>query len=287
MKKPARRRSAALALVLMAAPVQATEEETAAQRAAEAFLLVRPLPTLNLPDAATAARVQDLLARSLQPALGEVIGYKAALTNPEVQQHFGTDRPIMGMFHRAMLLPEGMPIPVRSGVRLFAEADLLARIGDMRINEAQTDLELLQCVDAFAVFIEIPDLLFHESVQVDSAMLTAANAGARYGVAGAAFTVLPKPGAVDLLGNMQVTLENGAGQVLGRGRGSDLLGNPVTALRWLRDALLARGTRLKPGDLLSLGSFHTPVPVKDGERYTARYAGLFKDAELTVSVAFE
>lgn len=287
MKKPARRHCAALGLVLMTAPVKATEEETAAQRAAEAFLLVRPLPTMNLPDAATGARVQDLLARSLQPALGEVIGYKAALTNPEVQQRFGTDRPIMGMFHRAMLLPEGVPIPVRSGVRLFAEADLLARIGDMRINEAQTDLELLQCVDAFAVFIEIPDLLFHESVRVDSAMLTAANAGARYGVAGAAFTVLPKPGAVDLLGNMQVTLENGAGQVLGRGRGSDLLGNPVTALRWLRDALLARGTRLKPGDLLSLGSFHAPVPVQAGERYTARYAGLIKDAELTVSVKFE
>jgi 2-keto-4-pentenoate hydratase len=278
---------AVLVLALFAAASQAFDEEVAAQRAADAFLLVRPLPTLILPDAAAAVRVQDRLARRLMPALGEVIGYKAALTNPELQQRLGADRPITGLLHRAMVLPEGVPIPARAGVRLFAEADLLARVGDARINEVQDDLDLLQCVDAFALFIEVPDLLFQEGVRLDSAMLTAANAGARYGVAGPAFSVAPARGAVELLGNVQVTLQDGAGQVLAGGRGSDLLGNPVAALRWLRDALLARGTRLKPGDLLSLGSLTAPVPVKAGERLTARYAGLLKDAELSVSVTFE
>lgn len=287
LSAPFRYRVAVLCLALCAAPSRAFDEEIAAQRAADAFLLLRPLPTMQVPDNETAIRVQERLARKLTPALGHVIGYKAALTHPELRRRLGVNRPMTGLFHRTMLLPEDVPVPVRSGVRLAVEADLLARVADARINEAQDDLELLQCIDAFAAFIEIPDLLFHESVRVDGPMLTAVNVGARYGVAGPAFAVASRRDAVELLGDMQVTLENGAGEVVARGRGGDLLGNPVEALRWLRDALLARGIRLKPGDLLSLGSFAAPVPAKAGERYTARYKGLFKDAELTVSVAFE
>jgi 2-keto-4-pentenoate hydratase len=73
---------------------------------------------------------------------------------------------------------------------------------------------------------------------------------------------------------MQVQLTNAEGQLLGGGKGADVLGNPLNAVVWMAQALAKEQIALKPGDLLSLGSFSPLLPPRAGLSVTATYHGL-------------
>ena len=77
-----------------------------------------------------------------------------------------------------------------------------------------------------------------------------------------------------------------AGAVLGGGKGSDLLDNPVNVVLWIAESLRAEGRTLKNGDLLSLGSISALLPPKAGTTVTGRYTGL-TPAPAEVKVTFE
>ena len=69
------------------------------------------------------------------------------------------------------------------------------------------------------------------------------------------------------------------------GAGTALMGHPLSAAAWLKNEVQRQGYRLKPGDLLSLGSLGPPVPLAGLERVTATYEGL--DGEpLEIHVGF-
>ena len=76
------------------------------------------------------------------------------------------------------------------------------------------------------------------------------------------------------------------GTVLGGGKGSDVLDNPLNAVLWIAESLRAEGKALKNGDLLSLGSFSALLPPKPGTTITVRYTGLLP-TPATVTVTFE
>jgi 2-keto-4-pentenoate hydratase len=61
-----------------------------------------------------------------------------------------------------------------------------------------------------------------------------------------------------------------------------ILGHPLNAVLWLARDLEKSGTRLKAGDLLSLGSFTTPMPPKPGLAVTVRYEGLPGNPQVSV-----
>ncbi len=79
---------------------------------------------------------------------------------------------------------------------------------------------------------------------------------------------------LDALAAMTVTLTDGTGARLGGGRGSDILGHPLQAVVWLAGALQKEDAALKPGDLVSLGSFSALLPPRPGLAVTATFAGL-------------
>ena len=78
------------------------------------------------------------------------------------------------------------------------------------------------------------------------------------------------------------TLAPPAGAQLGGGKGSDILEHPLNAVVWLAQALAQEGLAMKPGDLISLGSFSALLPPKPGLQATATYHGLPGAAPVTV-----
>ena len=220
----------------------------------------------------------------LEKQYGKVIGYKAGLTNPAVQKRFNYDQPVWGKLYQGMVLPNGATVEAAFGARPLFEADMLVRVSSDAINQAKTPMDVLLAVDQIIPFIELPDLVVQAPPQLNGPAVGAINVGARLGVAGTPLAVpLLRGERHALLGalrDMTVVLTgadsgNGAQFVeLGRGKGSDILGHPLNAVVWLAGALAKEGLAMKPGELISLGSFSPLLPPKPGMKVTATYQGL-------------
>lgn len=280
------------ALVLMAAGAASQAECLSdAQAAALVDAFAAKTPAANpegLDEAGGAcsrAKVNALLAKRY----GAVVGYKAGLTNPAVQKRFNYDRPVWGVLYQGMLVANGTSVEAGFGARPLFEADLLVRVKSEAINQAKTPADVLAAIDQVIPFIELPDLMVQAPPKLNGPAISAINVGARLGVMGTPIAVplyrAERYALLDALRDMTVVLSDASGAELARGKGSDILGHPLNAVVWLAEALAKDGKAMKPGDLISLGSFSPLLPPKAGSGATATYIGL-PDAR-PVSVSFK
>jgi 2-keto-4-pentenoate hydratase len=222
----------------------------------------------------------------LEKRMGPAVGYKAGLTNPAVQKRFGYDKPVWGKLYKGMLLTDGATVEVAFGARPLFEADMLVRVKSADINQAKTPMDVLQAIDQVIPFIELPDLLVLAPPKLNGPAINAINVGARLGVAGKPVSVpstrAERYAMLDALRNMNVVLTDGFGVPLGIGKGSDILEHPLNAVVWLAQALAKEGLAMKPGELISLGSFSPLLPPKSGLKATATYQGLPGAAPVSV-----
>jgi 2-keto-4-pentenoate hydratase len=214
----------------------------------------------------------------LEKRIGKVVGYKAGLTNPAVQKRFNADEPVWGKLYEGMILANGATVDAAFGARPLYEADMLVRVKNAAINQAKTPMDVLLAIDQVIPFLELPDLVVLAPPKLNGAGVSAINVGARLGVAGAPLSVpvtrAERYAMQDALRDMVVVLADGGGAELGRGKGSDILEHPLNAVVWLAGALAKEGLSMKPGDLISLGSFSPLLPPKAGLKASATYNGL-------------
>lgn len=241
---------------------------------------------LNEADGAcTRAKLNALLEKRH----GKVVGYKAGLTNPAVQKRFSYDQPVWGKLYEGMVLPSGSVVDAAFGARPLFEADMLVRVKSAAINQAKTPMDVLEAIDQVIPFIELPDLVVQAPPKLNGPAVSAINVGARLGVAGTPLAVpvtrAERYAMLGALSSMTVVLADGNGAELGKGKGSDILEHPLNAVVWLAGALAKESLAMKPGDLISLGSFSPLLPPKAGLTATVTYQGL--PGAQPVSVSFK
>ena len=280
-----------MCVVMPLAPLLAQAEmppDASIKAVADAWLMKKPAPGFGVTmTMAQAATVQERYNALTAKELGNVVGYKAGLTNPAVQRRFGYDRPIRGTLYEKMILPSGARVPAAFGARPVFEADMVAVVGDAaKLMAARSPLEALQAVKEIRPFIELPDLVFDPQVKLDGPHLLGINVGARLGVLGDPIPLPATAQSVAKLADMQVEVVDQTGAVLGGGKGSDILDNPLITVLWIAESLRAEDKALKNGELLSLGSFSALLPPKPGTTITVRYIGLIP-GPAEVRVAFE
>ena len=232
-----------------------------------------------------AAVVQTRYTALISKDLGNMVGYKAGLTNPAVQKRFNYDKPIRGTLFAKMILPGPARVPAAFGSRPVYEADMVAVVGDAaKAMTAKSPLEALQALKEIRPFIELPDLIFDPHVKPDGPDLLAINVGARLGVLGDPIILSATAESVEKLAAVKIEVVDQTGAVVGGGKGADVLNNPLNVVLWIVDSLKAEGKTLKNGELLSLGSFSALLPTKAGSTITVRYTGLASvPAEVTVT----
>jgi len=267
--------------LVYAGPAAAQDEwvnaVVAAYRDAEPVDVREPLE----PEAAR--RVQSRVIDALRHQMGGVFGYKAGLTSAAAQERFDVDEPVLGTLLTGMILENGATVSLSDGVRLLIEADLLVRVGDRRINQAQTRAAAFAALDFVAPFLEIPDVVVKPGNPVDGAVLTAINSGARLGVIGN-----PVPVAQLSLRDLTaftVQMSRDGESAAPLSSGAALMGHPLDVVLWILEETRSRGIILEPGDWLSLGSLTRPTAPQAGESYQAVYEGL-GPARLEVSAGF-
>jgi 2-keto-4-pentenoate hydratase len=205
---------------------------------------------------------------------GRVIGYKAGLTNSQVQRRFGASAPVRGALLERMLLDDGAAVPADFGARPVYEPDLIVVVKDAAIHEARTHRDVLKSLSLVIPFIELPDLMIAEGQPISAELITFLNVGARLGVVGKGVPVQPTAEFSAALATMHVVTLDETGKELARDAGTAILGHPLNAVMWLADDLSKSRIRLKPGDMLSLGAFSVPRQPTPGLAITVRYLGL-------------
>ncbi len=265
------------------APTCPTDAEVADM--VQRYAALQPLP--NPPASMTiegAMCARGKFTRQLGQRYGAVVGYKAGLTSKVAQQRFNYPAPVRGTLFERMILRDGAEVPAKFGARPLFEADMIAVVKDSAIHDAKTPLEVLAHLSAVHPFIELPDLLVEDPSKIGGTTLNYVNVGARLGVLGAAVPVRADAAMANALRDMTVRLVDGTGKQLDVGKGSALLEHPLNAVVWLADDLKKSGITLKPGDMLSLGSFTRLLPPQAGTTVRAVYEGL--PGNPSVSVRF-
>lgn len=220
------------------------------------------------------------LLRELAKTQGPIVGYKVAVTTPAQQKATGLTAPAWGVMFGKPMMQNGATVPAKLGAVPRFEGDFLVVAKDAGLADAKTPIEAITHVAAVIPFIELPDTMLETS---SGPRLIAINMAFRAGVLGPRVAVEPTQAFLDALTNMTVVMtEDTSGKELGRVKGSNVLnGDPISAAMWLAQALKKDGITLKPGDVLSLGSYHSPAPVQHGATITVKYVGLPGDPSVT------
>jgi len=214
------------------------------------------------------------LIEKLESSDNRIVGYKAGLTNAKVQAQFGVTTPVRGVLLEKMLLADGAEVSARFGARPVFEPDLLVVVKDAGIHRAKSHLDVLRSLSLVVPFIELPDLIVAEGEKLSAPLIVSLNVGARLGVAGKGIPVQATPEFTAALAAMRVVVTDRGGRELASGKGAAILDHPLDAVLWLVQDLEKSRVKLKPGDVLSLGSFTQPLTPRPGLAVTVRYEGL-------------
>lgn len=234
-----------------------------------------------------AMKVQEKYVKNLSRDYGEVVGYKAGLTNPNVQKVFGVSHPVRGTLLTKMMLKSGAEVPAAFGAVPMIEGDLCVRVGSDSINQAKTAEDILKSLDAVIPAIELADMVFAKGVKFTGPVISAINVGARYFIMGDPIALSATGEWHERFENFSMSLKDETGAGLADGRGSALLGNPLKVVLWMRESLAAEGKTLKKGDILSLGSVTKMIPPKSGSTIKGRFVGLNPEGPVEIWVTFK
>jgi len=253
--------------------------ETAADEIARARLAgvrLAPLhPFLRPADEAAGYAVQAAVHERLVPTMGRRVGYKIGCTTPVMQQYLGIPSPCAaGVFARGVH-ESGATLPFDDFRRVGVECEIAVRLGrDLTGAEVGADA-VREAVASYMAAIEIVDDRYEDWRTTDTPTLIADDFFAAGCVLG---PPVADPGdAAELVG---VTTINGA--EVGRGAGRDVMGHPLNALAWIAASLAARGTPLRAGEIVLLGSLVETRWLARGDHVAIDVTGLGR-VEMTVA----
>jgi 2-keto-4-pentenoate hydratase len=224
-----------------------------------------PMPEDLAPrSAAEAYAIQSELVGMRGRDLGAVVGYKIALTTPQMRKMVGLDDSIAGdMLERTVLRS---PASVHAGdyARLLVEFEIAFELGEdlPAVGAPYTREKVERAVAAAMPALELADDRNADYTQLsaNALMLIADNAWNEGAVLGA--PVRDWRG-VDLAALQGIATINAA--KVGSGHGRDVMGHPLDALAWLANNLAARGLGLWRGDVVITGSLVTSKFPKAGD----------------------
>ncbi len=226
---------------------------------------VEPLPEAIRPrDEAEAYRVQEILHELLTEAgWGEVAGYKIGCTTPVMQQALGLDHPVSGGIF-ASTVRRGRSVELRHAdfVGISLESEIVVQVDrDLPASRAPYDrASVAPAVAAVHAAFELTESRYPDR---DAVGVPTQVADDYYGIG----SVLDEP----VEGLDPFTLDRVASRLFvngaeaGTGTGSLVLGHPLEALAWLANALASRGSGLRAGEIVSLGSVIAAYDPKPGD----------------------
>ncbi len=217
--------------------------------------------------------IQDQLRRLLATrGLGDPVGWKIGCTTPVMQAYLSIPHPCAGTLYRATLYDGRAVLRAANFFRLGLECEIAVRLSaDIPARPgAHSPDSVAAAVGGVMASVEIVDHRFRDFDIASTASLVADDFFSVGCVLGAA-----RP--LEALGDLSAL--SGCFSINGappdqEGKGAAILGHPLNALAWLADHLAARGTGLKAGEAVTLGSVVKTIYPRAGSSIEARVEGM-------------
>ncbi|MEA2446291.1 MAG: 2-keto-4-pentenoate hydratase [Thermoleophilales bacterium] len=214
-------------------------------------------------DIAAAYSVQQVLTENSLTRGRRIVGHKIGLTSPSVQRQLGVDQPDSGVLFADMQVANGGTVPPGKLLQPKVEAEIafiLAEDLDGDLSESR----IRAAAGVAAPAIEIVDSRVRDwSISIVDTI--ADNGSSALFVLG---THTVPASDVDFSSRTMQLTEDGL--VVSTGRGSDCLGSPLNALRWLARTAQQNRSPLRASHIVLSGALGPMVPVRPGARYAAQ-----------------
>ena len=224
-----------------------------------------PLPAELAPrDLTDAYSIQSEFVGMRAETLGQVTGYKIALTTPAMRKMVGVNDSIAGDMLDKTIHRGAARVRAADYVRLLIEFEIAFEIAeDLPVIDAPYSRErIARSVAAAMPAIELADdrNADYSKLAANALMLVADNVWNEGAVLGKPVRDWKK---LDLAALHGVAVING--KKVGDGYGRDVMGHPLDALAWLANNLASRGLGLWRGDVVITGSLVTSKFPKAGD----------------------
>ena len=232
-------------------------------------------PELMPADLDEAYRVRREFEAIERERRGPVAGYKIGLTTPIMQKLCGVGEPCYGAIFASEVHRGRAELAARDYCRLGIETEIAVRLGEDLPQGG--DLERVgAAVESCMAAIELLEDLRHDYKRLSAAAMVAGNVWNAGAVLGERVVDWRGLDLADATARLAIN-----GSEIGRGRGGEVMGNPINALAWLANKLVADGAPLRAGMIVLTGSM---VPIQfptPGDRALVEVGGL-GSAELAV-----
>lgn len=197
-----------------------------------------------------------------------LVGRKIGLTSTVVQKQLGVDQPDYGMLFADMCVRSGEEVEISRLLQPKVEAEIAFVLRDDLNSENLTTADLINAIDYALPAIEIVDSrIANWDITITDTITDNASSGL--------FVLGDLPcqlSEIDLQG-CEMVMER-RGEVVSSGIGSDCLGNPLLATRWLAETMARAGRPLGSGDIVLSGALGQMVTVQPGDEFDVRISGL-------------
>lgn len=223
-------------------------------------------------DVDEAYRVQDRLQALYEAAGKRIAGWKVALTTKVMQELVGVAHPLEGAIFADRVHASPARLRGADYVKLAVESEIAVRLGrDLPAGAKPHDrASVAEAVAACMAGVEIvDDRACDYKRHLDRMQLIADNAWNFGCVIGPEVADWRRLDLAAAKGRMRIN-----GQVVGEGRGGDVLGHPFEALAFLANSLNRRGKLLHAGDVVLTGSVVATKWLKPGDEMSTEIDGL-------------
>jgi 2-oxo-3-hexenedioate decarboxylase/2-keto-4-pentenoate hydratase len=204
--------------------------------------------------------------------MGPAVGWKIGCTTPVMQEYLAIPHPCAGTLysrtvytdHAELKAADFFQLGLECEIAVKLSADIPARSGGHSADTVAT------AIGGVMASVEIVEHRFRDFTKAGTASLIADDFFSCGCVLGAVIPLAELDDLATLTGGFSI--DGAAPQH--QGNGSAILGHPLNALAWLADHFNARGSWLKAGEIITLGSVIKTIYPQAGMHVEARFEQL-------------
>ena len=221
-------------------------------------------PSLSVPDA-YAIQLENV---KRQLSLGQVVsGKKIGLTSEGIQKQLGVNEPDYGHLFKCM--EYSVEVPFDRLLQPKIEAEVAFILKDDLQGGKITPEDVLRATDYVVCAFEIVDSRVADwKIKLPDTIADNASSGCY--VLGKKKVFLNQ---VDLSAVKMELYKNGE-ELVGKGTGAAVLGNPIYSVAWLANCLWNYGVVLKKGEVILSGAFSAAPKAERGDVFEAHFSTL-------------